>query len=47
VALAASGNRRLIGVWAVMQMALPMVVFALALALPALIARRRRGLKVA
>ena len=47
VALAASGNRRLIGVWAVMQMTLPMMVFALALAVPAWIARRRRGLRVA
>ncbi|MCC1480407.1 ABC transporter permease [Roseibaca sp. Y0-43] len=46
VALAASGNRRLIGVWAVVQMALPMLVFALALAAPALVARRRSGLKV-
>ena len=46
VALAASGNRRLIGVWAMMQMALPLAVFALALVVPALIARRRRGLKV-
>lgn len=46
VALAASGNRRLIGVWAVVQMALPLAVFTLALALPALLARRRIGLKV-
>jgi putative thiamine transport system permease protein len=46
VALAASGNRRLIGVWAVVQMALPMLVFATALAVPALIARNRRGLRV-
>jgi putative thiamine transport system permease protein len=46
VALAASGNRRLIGVWAVMQMALPMVVFVMALALPAMVAQRRQGLKV-
>ena len=29
-----------------MQMALPLAVFALALVVPALIARRRRGLKV-
>jgi len=47
VALAASGNRRLIGVWAIMQMALPMLVFVMALAIPALIARHRQGLKVA
>ena len=47
VALASSGNRRLIGVWAVVQMALPMAVFAAALAGPALVAARRRGLRVA
>ncbi|NBB97712.1 MAG: ABC transporter permease [Alphaproteobacteria bacterium] len=46
VALAASGNRRLIGVWALVQMVLPMAVFALALALPALVARRRQGMSV-
>lgn len=44
VALASSGNRRLIGVWAVVQMALPMAVFALCLAVPALIFRNRRGM---
>lgn len=46
VALSSSGNRRLIGVWAVAQMALPMAVFALALALPAWAARNRAGLHV-
>ncbi len=46
VALSSSGNRRLIGVWAVAQMALPMAVFALALALPAWAARNRAGLRV-
>lgn len=46
VALASSGNRRLIGVWAVVQMALPMVVFALALVLPALLFRRRQGMRI-
>jgi putative thiamine transport system permease protein len=46
VALAASGNRRLIGVWAVVQMALPMLVFAVALVIPAMLARRRQGLRV-
>lgn len=46
VALASGGNRRLIGVWAVVQMALPMAMFALALALPALLFRNRRGLRV-
>ncbi|TVS01689.1 MAG: ABC transporter permease [Rhodobacteraceae bacterium] len=46
VALAASSNRRLIGVWAVVQMALPMVVFAAALALPALLFRHRQGKQI-
>ncbi len=46
VALAASGNRRLIGVWAVMQMALPMAVFAACLALPALLFRNRQGMRI-
>jgi putative thiamine transport system permease protein len=47
VALASSGNRRLIGVWAVVQMALPMAVFALCLAVPALLFRNRRGMQIA
>lgn len=46
VALSSSGNRRLIGVWAVAQMLLPMAVFALALILPAWAARNRAGLRV-
>ena len=46
VALATSANRRLIGVWAVVQMALPMAVFAACLALPALIYRRRQGMRI-
>lgn len=46
VALSSSGNRRLIGVWALAQMALPMGVFALALALPAWLSRNRAGLRV-
>lgn len=44
VALAAGANRRVIGVWAVAQMALPSLGFALALALPALLFRNRRGM---
>ena len=44
VALASGGNRRLIGVWAILQMALPAIVFAVALAVPALAFRDRRGL---
>lgn len=47
VALASSANRRLIGVWAVVQMALPMGVFAAALALPALLFHRRQGMRIA
>ena len=46
VALAAGANRRVIGVWAVAQMALPSLGFALALALPALLFRRRRGMAI-
>jgi len=46
VALASSANRRLIGVWAVVQMALPMGVFATCLALPALIWRNRQGMRI-
>ncbi|MCC5962231.1 MAG: ABC transporter permease [Rhodobacteraceae bacterium] len=46
VALASSANRRLIGVWAVVQMALPMAVFAACLALPALIWRNRQGMRI-
>lgn len=46
LALSSSGNRRLIGVWAFAQMALPMGVFALALAIPAWLARNRAGMGV-
>ncbi len=46
VALAASSNRRLIGVWAVVQMLLPMAVFAACLALPALLWRNRQGMRI-
>lgn len=44
VALAAGANRRVIGVWAVAQMALPMLGFLIALAVPALVFARRRGM---
>ena len=44
VALASGGNRRLIGVWALQQLLLPMFVFALALAVPAIAFRHRRDL---
>ena len=45
VALASGGNRRLIGALAVLQMALPALAFALAVGLPALIWRKRRGMR--
>jgi putative thiamine transport system permease protein len=44
VALASGGDRRLVGVWALAQTAAPMAGFALALGVPALLFRRRRGL---
>lgn len=45
VALAAGGDRRLIGVYALLQMAAPFAGFALALALPALVWRNRRSMR--
>jgi putative thiamine transport system permease protein len=45
VALAAGGDRRLIGVYGLMQMLAPFAGFALALALPAIVWRNRRGLR--
>ncbi|MEM6490046.1 MAG: ABC transporter permease [Pseudomonadota bacterium] len=47
VALAAGGDRRMIGVWALVQALAPLPAFALALGLPALIWRRRRGMTAA
>ena len=44
VALASGGDRRLIGVHALAQAAMPLVGFALALSVPAIAHRRRRGL---
>ena len=44
--LAASGDRRLIGVTGVFQSLIPFVVFCLALLLPNIQARRRRGLQI-
>lgn len=44
VALASGGNRRLIGVYALLQMLLPLLGFSLALALPALAFRHRKGM---
>ncbi len=46
VALAAGGDRRLIGVYGIAQSLAPFAGFAVALALPSLIWRRRRGLRV-
>ncbi|MDH3738458.1 MAG: ABC transporter permease subunit, partial [Alphaproteobacteria bacterium] len=46
VSLAASGNRRIIGAYALMQMLLPFLAFALAAAVPAWMFRHRRGLRV-
>lgn len=45
VALASGGNRRLIGAYGLLQMALPALGFVLALALPALVWRNRRGMR--
>lgn len=42
VALAAGSNRRLIGVWALVQAGLPLIGFMLALTLPRLLGMRRR-----
>ncbi len=46
VALASGGNRRIIGVYAFFQMLLPALGFLVATAVPALIFRRRRALRV-
>ena len=46
VALAAGGNRRAIGVYAFLQMALPFLGFAIATLVPALLFRRRRALGI-
>lgn len=45
VALAAGGDRRVIGVWALIQALLPALGFALALAVPLLAWRHRRALR--
>lgn len=44
VALASGGNRRIIGAYGLMQMLLPALGFALALILPAMAYRNRRGM---
>jgi putative thiamine transport system permease protein len=45
VALAAGGDRRVIGVYALMQAGLPLIGFSIALAAPALLFRHRKGLR--
>jgi putative thiamine transport system permease protein len=44
VALAAGGNNRIVGVWALAQTLMPALVFAFALAIPRLIWRNRRAM---
>ena len=44
VALSAGGNRRLIGVYALVQMILPFIGFLVAILLPAILFRNRRGM---
>jgi putative thiamine transport system permease protein len=46
VALASGGNRRIIGVYAFLQMLLPVIGFAVATLVPALIFRHRRAMRV-
>jgi len=46
VALAAGGDRRVIGALGLLQMAVPLAAFAAAQAVPAMIFRRRRGMAV-
>ena len=45
VALASGGNRRIIGVHAFLQMALPALGFLVAVAIPGFVYRNRRGLR--
>jgi putative thiamine transport system permease protein len=46
VALAAGGNRRVIGVYAFIQMILPLAAFLIATAVPALLFRNRKAMRV-
>ncbi|WP_157014185.1 ABC transporter permease [Mesorhizobium xinjiangense] len=46
VALASGGNRRVIGVYAFLQMVLPMAGFLVATAIPALVFRRFRAMRI-
>jgi putative thiamine transport system permease protein len=45
VALAAGGDRRLVGAWAISQAALPAIGFAVAIVVPSLVYRNRAGLR--
>ncbi len=45
VALASGGDRRVIGIYALAQMALPFIAFSLAISVPAFIYRHRRGMR--
>lgn len=45
IALSAGGSRRLVGVYAVLQMVLPMLAFTIALAVPAVLFRNRLGMR--
>ena len=47
VALGSGGDRRVVGVFAVLQMVLPLVGFTLAALVPALLFRRRRAMRTA
>ena len=44
VTLSSGGDRRIVGVFAFLQSALPLIVYGAALAVPALVYRRRRGM---
>ncbi|MBW3099081.1 ABC transporter permease [Pseudohoeflea coraliihabitans] len=46
VALSSGGNRRVVGVYGLVQSGLPFLAFAIAIALPVLLFRNRRGLRV-
>ena len=47
VALGSGGNRRVVGIYAFLQMLLPFLGFAFAALVPALLFRNRRAMKVA
>ena len=45
VALASGGNRRLLSLYGILQMLLPLMFFTLALVLPGWLFRKRRGMQ--